>query len=55
MPKTFATIAYDNSGRDPRITARVTGHSNPAQLLHYIGRNSANELKVWSAVGQVIR
>ena len=52
MRKTFATIAYDNSGGDPVVTAQVTGHSNPSQLLVYIGRKPANELKVWHGIGK---
>ena len=52
MRKTFATIAYDNSGCDPVLTARVTGHSNPSQLLAYIGRKPASEIKVWDALGK---
>jgi len=52
MRKTFATVAYDNSGGDPVITARVTGHSNPSQLLAYIGRKPLSELKVWNEVAR---
>ena len=52
MRKTFATIAYDNSGGDPVVTARVTGHSNPSQLLAYIGRKPASEMKVWHGIGK---
>jgi integrase len=52
MRKTFATIAYENSGGDPVVTARVTGHSNPSQLLAYIGRKPASEMKVWNAIGK---
>ena len=51
MRKTFATVAYDNSGGDPVLTARVTGHSNPSQLMAYIGRKPASEERVWAAVG----
>lgn len=51
MRKTFATVAYDNSGGDPVLTARITGHSNPSQLMAYIGRKPATERKVWDAVG----
>lgn len=54
MRKTFATIAYDRSGCDPVVTAQVTGHSNPAQLLRYIGRKPASELKVWEGIGKAI-
>lgn len=52
MRKTFATVAYDNSGGDPVVTAQVTGHSNPSQLLVYIGRKPASELKVWVGIGK---
>ena len=51
MRKTFATVAYDNSGGDPVVTARVTGHSNPSQLLAYIGRKPLSEMRVWTAIG----
>ena len=51
MRKTFATVAYDNSGGDPVMTARITGHSNPSQLMAYIGRKPATEQKVWTDVG----
>jgi integrase len=51
MRKTFATIAYDNSGGDPVTTARVTGHTNPSQLMAYIGRKPASELNIWTAIG----
>jgi integrase len=50
MRKTFATIAYENSGGDAALTARVTGHSNPAQLMTYIGRTPATEQSVWDGV-----
>lgn len=50
MRKTFATIAYENSGGDAALTARVTGHSNPAQLMTYIGRIPATEQSVWDGV-----
>ena len=41
--KTYATAAYVATGRDPVATARLTGHSNPAQLLHYIGECGVTE------------
>ncbi len=50
MRKTFATIAYDQSGGDAALTARVTGHSNPTQLMVYIGRTPATEQSVWDGV-----
>ena len=46
MRKTFATVAYENSGGDPVATARVTGHKNPAQLMHYIGATSKTEKEI---------
>jgi integrase len=50
LRKTFATIAYANSGSDPVATARVTGHSNPAQLLRYIGQATKTELEILGAM-----
>jgi len=50
MRKTFATLAYDRSGGDAALTARVTGHSNPSQLMAYIGRTPATEESVWDGV-----
>jgi len=46
MRKAFCTAAYRNSGGDPVATARVTGHSNPAQLLHYIGESTRTEREI---------
>ncbi len=54
MRKTFATIAYENSGGDAALTARVTGHSNPAQLMTYIGRTPATEQSVWDGVCEAL-
>ena len=50
MRKTFAAIAYDHSGGDAALTARVTGHSNPSQLMTYIGCTPATEESVWEGV-----
>ncbi len=50
MRKTFATIAYDNSGGDAALTARVTGHTNSSQLMAYIERTPATEQSVWDGV-----
>lgn len=36
LRKAFCSHAY-NQTKDPVLTARVTGHSNPSQLMHYIG------------------
>jgi integrase len=54
MRKTFATIAYDNSGGDAALTARVTGHTNSSQLMAYIGRMPATEQSVWDGVRQAL-
>jgi len=52
LRKTFASIAYANSGGDPVATARVTGHSNPAQLLRYIGEVSRTESQIYEAMNR---
>jgi len=54
MRKTFATIAYEHSGGDAALTARVTGHRNPAQLITYIGRTPATEESVWNGVREAL-
>ncbi len=54
MRKTFATIAYENSGGDAALAARVTGHSNPAQLMTYIGRTPATEQSIWDGVREAL-
>lgn len=55
MRKTFATTAYLNSGGDPVATARVTGHSNTAQLMAYIGVTPATEKRIWDAIDKAFR
>jgi len=50
MRKAFATAAYQNSGGDPVATARVTGHRNPSQLLHYIGVTTATERQITAGI-----
>ncbi|MBC7343975.1 MAG: tyrosine-type recombinase/integrase [Clostridia bacterium] len=46
LRKAFCDHVY-NLTRDPVMTARITGHSNPAQLLRYIGRLPETEMTVW--------
>ena len=46
LRKAFCDYAYSMT-RDPVLTARITGHTNPAQLLRYIGRLSDVEANVW--------
>ena len=50
MRKVFCTLAYNNSGGDPVATARVTGHANPAQLMHYIGQTAQSESDIWNGI-----
>lgn len=52
MRKSFATEAYLNSGGDPVATARVTGHSNAAQLMTYIGATPATEQAIWDGINK---
>ncbi len=44
--KAFCDYVYEHT-RDPVATARITGHSNPAQLMHYIGRLGEGEEAGW--------
>ena len=46
LRKAFCDYAYSMT-RDPVLTARITGHTNPAQLMRYIGRLSDVEANVW--------
>lgn len=55
MRKTFATEAYVNSGGDPVATARVTGHSNAAQLMVYIGATPATEKTIWNGIDKAFK
>lgn len=52
--KTFATIAYQNSGGDPVATARVTGHKNPAQLMRYIGVTTKTEKQIARGIDKAL-
>lgn len=44
-----------NSGGDPVSTARVTGHSNAAQLMAYIGATPATEQAICNAIDKAFR
>jgi len=55
MRKTFATVAYENSGGNPVLTARITGHANPSQLMAYIGIAPAAELGVWHGIANAFK
>jgi integrase len=46
LRKAFCDYVY-TATRDPVLTARITGHTNPAQLLRYIGRLADVEAGVW--------
>ncbi len=46
LRKAFCDAVFEAT-RDPVLTARITGHANPAQLLHYIGRHPETEKHVW--------
>ncbi len=46
LRKAFCDHVYSMT-RDPVLTARITGHTNPAQLLRYIGRLADVEANVW--------
>lgn len=46
LRKAFCDHVYEQT-RDPAMTARITGHSNPAQLLRYINRVPEAEEAVW--------
>ncbi len=47
LRKAFCDFVYNHT-HDPVMTARITGHSNPAQLLRYIGRLPEAEEAVWT-------
>ncbi len=51
LRKSFCDYAYSLT-HDPVLTSRITGHSNPAQLLRYIGRTSESERQVWARMRQ---
>ena len=46
LRKAFCDFTYQHT-HDPVLTARITGHSNPAQLLRYINRVPEKEAAVW--------
>jgi len=35
-------------------TARITGHTNPAQLLRYIGRMAEGEKETWDRMEKAL-
>ena len=54
LRKAFCDFVYENT-RDPVMTARITGHTNPAQLLHYIGRLPEEEEHVWERMAKQLQ
>ena len=54
LRKAFCDVVYENT-RDPVLTARITGHTNPAQLLRYIGRLPEMEERVWERMASSLR
>lgn len=46
LRKSFCDFVYGQT-HDAIMTARITGHSNPAQLLRYVGRVAEAEQDVW--------
>lgn len=55
MRKAFCTIVYENSGGDPVNAARVTGHTNPSQLMHYIGQPPPTIEKIWKGLETTLK
>lgn len=55
LRKTFATAAYEATGHDPVATARITGHSNPSQLLNYIGKSARAEEEALGKMDEAFR
>ena len=49
LRKAFCSFLYDQT-RDPVLCARLTGHTNPANLLSYIGRSAPVEENIWRKV-----
>jgi len=49
LRKAFCSLLYDQT-RDPVLTARLTGHRNPAHLLRYIGRSAPVEEAIWKSI-----
>jgi len=54
LRKAFCDFVYENT-RDPVLTARITGHTNPAQLLRYIGRLPEVEERVWDRMAKQLQ
>ena len=54
LRKAFCDFAYQHT-HDPVLCARITGHSNPAQLLRYIGRVPEKEEEVWGQMDKGLR
>ena len=54
MRKAFCTIVYENSGGDPVNAARVTGHTNPSQLMHYIGKTPPTIARIWTGLERTL-
>ncbi len=52
LRKAFCDAVYEQT-RDPVLTARITGHKNPAQLLVYIGRRPESEDQVWRRLAAI--
>ena len=50
MRKCFCSTVYDHSGGDVVSASRVTGHSNPSQLLAYIGQSAPTVRQIWKGV-----
>jgi len=49
----FVHFVYEHT-RDPVQTARITGHTNPAQLLRYIGRMAEGEKETWDRMEKAL-
>jgi len=54
LRKAFCDFVYEHT-RDPVLTARITGHANPAQLLRYIGRLPEVEERVWERMANSLK
>jgi integrase len=54
LRKAFCDYVY-SATRDPVLTARITGHTNPAQLLRYIGRLADVEAGVWDRMASDLK
>ena len=55
MRKAFCTVVYENSGGDPVNAARVTGHTNPAQLMRYIGQTPPTIERIWKSLERTLK